>query len=184
MAGVHGGMVERRVRREIGSMRPVAGDVTSTTSTSAATPSAALHDSRQKQGVRKERTGQPEAEGWENGWGGDNEEEGSFSPEQLQALEAENSTLQQHFSDSLSQVRSAESSLLEISSLQQTLSVHLAAQSESISQLVADSLSTEVNVGEGNKELKRAAERGSTARWVFWASCGLCAVLVTWDLVI
>jgi len=48
---------------------------------------------------------------------------------------------------------------------------------------VQDSLSTTENVGGGNKQLKKAAERKSTARMVFWATAGLCVVLVGWDLV-
>ncbi len=46
-----------------------------------------------------------------------------------------------------------------------------------------DSLGTTENIGGGNQQLKRAAERKSTARMVFWATCGLCGFLVIWDLV-
>jgi len=46
-----------------------------------------------------------------------------------------------------------------------------------------DSLNTTENIGGGNTQLNRAAERKSTARMVFWATCGLCGFLVTWDLV-
>lgn len=46
-----------------------------------------------------------------------------------------------------------------------------------------DSLGTTENIGGGNQQLQRAAERKSTARMVFWATCGLCGFLVTWDLV-
>lgn len=77
----------------------------------------------------------------------------------------------------------AERSMLEISELQTTLVQNLDVQTANISQLVSDSLSTTENVGGGNKELKRATERKSTARTVFWASCGLCGFLVTWDLI-
>ena len=60
---------------------------------------------------------------------------------------------------------------------------NLAMQSESISQMEMDSLNTTENIGGGNKQLKKATERKSTARMVFWATCGLCGFLVTWDLV-
>ena len=73
--------------------------------------------------------------------------------------------------------------MLEISELQSTLVQNLDVQSANISQLVSDSMSTTENVGGGNKELKRATDRKSTARMVFWASCGLCGFLVTWDLI-
>lgn len=79
--------------------------------------------------------------------------------------------------------RHAEKSLLEISSLQQTLVTHLGTQEEYIGQLVTDAMSTESNVGQGNRELKRAAERRSSAQMVFWATVGLCTTLVLWDLV-
>lgn len=79
--------------------------------------------------------------------------------------------------------RNAEKSLLEISSLQETLVSHLATQEEHISQLVADVDTTHTNVGQGNRELKRATERRSTAQAVFWGTVGLCTWLVVWDLV-
>lgn len=73
---------------------------------------------------------------------------------------------------------------MEISELQTQLVQNLASQSEHIDQLVTDSLSTTDNVGGGNKELKKAAERKSTAKYVFYASCGLSFFLVVWDLLI
>lgn len=80
-------------------------------------------------------------------------------------------------------LRTAERSMLEISELQTQLVQNLDIQSANISQLVADSISTTENVGGGNKQLKKASERKSTARMVFWASCGLCGFLITWDLI-
>lgn len=79
--------------------------------------------------------------------------------------------------------RNAEKSLIEISSLQETLVSHLATQEEYISQLVSDVDTTQTNVGQGNRELKRATERRSTAQAVFWGTVGLCTWLVVWDLV-
>jgi syntaxin 18 len=74
--------------------------------------------------------------------------------------------------------------LVEISELQTQLVNNLATQSAHIEQLVADSISTEENVGGGNKELKRASERKSTAKYLFYGTCGFSAVLVLWDLLI
>ncbi len=74
--------------------------------------------------------------------------------------------------------------MLEISELQTTLGNNLATQSAQIDQLVADSLDTTENVGGGNKQLKIATERKSTAKYVFYASFGLSLFLVTWDLLI
>lgn len=72
--------------------------------------------------------------------------------------------------------------MVEISELQTTLASSLATQSAHIDQLVADSTNTAENVGGGNRELKRASERKSTAKYVFYVSCGLSLVLVVWDL--
>lgn len=49
---------------------------------------------------------------------------------------------------------------------------------------MADSLATADNVGGGNRELKKAAERRSTAQMTFYAACGLSAFLIVWDLFI
>ena len=73
--------------------------------------------------------------------------------------------------------------MYEISEMQNTLAQNLDIQSANIDQLAMDSIDTSENVGGGNKQLKRATERKSTARMVFYASCGLSAFLVIWDLV-
>ena len=74
--------------------------------------------------------------------------------------------------------------MVEISELQTQLVNNLATQSAHIDQLVADSHFTVENVGGGNKQLKRATERKSTAQYVFYASCGLSLFLVVYDLLI
>ncbi|KAL1885898.1 hypothetical protein Plec18167_001395 [Paecilomyces lecythidis] len=109
--------------------------------------------------------------------------ESQLSPEQLQLFEQENNTMLKHYEDTLSKVQNAEKSLLEISSLQQTLVTHLSTQEDYINQLVTDAQTTHANVGQGNKELKRATERRSTAQMVFWGTVGLCTYLVVWDLI-
>lgn len=72
----------------------------------------------------------------------------------------------------------------EISELQTQMAQQLETQAGQVDQLVADSLSTTENIGGGNKQLKQAAEKKSTARMVFWVSCGLSAFLIAWDLII
>ncbi|PGH27369.1 hypothetical protein AJ80_00847 [Polytolypa hystricis UAMH7299] len=109
--------------------------------------------------------------------------ESQLSPEQLQLFAQENDSLLKHYEDTLSKVQNAEKSLLEISSLQQTLVTHLGTQEDYINQLVTDALSTQTNVGRGNQELKRAAERRGTAQAVFWGTVCLCTWLVVWDAV-
>lgn len=108
----------------------------------------------------------------------------NMDSEQLQLLEKENQDLIKHYENKLDQMRGVEKSMLEISELQTTLSMNLATQSAQIDQLVQDSFSTTENVGTGNKELKKASERKSTARAVFWATCIGCGVAVIWDLLI
>lgn len=77
-----------------------------------------------------------------------------------------------------------EKSLLEISELQTTLATNLSVQAAHIDQLVEDSYLTTENVGSGNKELKRATERSSTARMIFYGTSAFCLTLVLWDLFI
>ena len=107
----------------------------------------------------------------------------SQSQSQLLSLEQENSALLSHYNQSLTQITTAERSLLEISELQSQLVSNLEIQGAQVEQLVSDGLMTRDNVGGGNKELKRASERRSVARGVFWATAGLCAGLVVWDLI-
>ncbi|KAF4219609.1 hypothetical protein CNMCM6805_005522 [Aspergillus fumigatiaffinis] len=109
--------------------------------------------------------------------------EAELSPEQLQLFAEENDLMLRQYEDALSKVQNAEKSLLEISSLQQTLVSHLSTQEEYIEQLVMDASTTTSNIGQGNKELKRATQRRSTAQAVFWGTVGLCTWLVVWDLI-
>ncbi|KAG4443192.1 hypothetical protein IFR05_001334 [Cadophora sp. M221] len=104
--------------------------------------------------------------------------------EQIQMFEQENQDMLNHYESTLDQVRVAEKSLIEISELQTQLVNNLATQSANIDQLVTNSFETAENVGGGNKQLKKATERKSTAKYVFYASCGLSFFLVVWDLVI
>ncbi|KAM5474348.1 syntaxin ufe1 [Microsporum audouinii] len=109
--------------------------------------------------------------------------ESQLSPEQLQLFAQENDGMLKYYEDTLGKVQNAEKSLLEISSLQQTLVAHLATQEDYINQLVRDADTTHANVGRGNKELKRASERRSEAQMVFWATVVLCAWLILWDAI-
>ena len=106
-----------------------------------------------------------------------------LSPEQLQLFEEENRGLFEHFNDQLAKVTQVEKSVMEISSLQQTLVGHLSVQGEMIGNLVTDQANTNENVRKGNRELKKASERGSTARMVFFATVGFCSFMVVWDLI-
>lgn len=113
----------------------------------------------------------------------DDQEQPQLSEEQLQQFAEENHELLKHYEDQLDQVRTAERSILEISELHSTLHANLTQQAEHIEQLVQDSYLTTENVGKGNKELKRASERQSTAQLVFYSTAAFCSFLVIWDLV-
>ncbi|PMB70501.1 Syntaxin-18 [Beauveria bassiana] len=108
----------------------------------------------------------------------------SLTEDQVQMFEEGNQDMMKHYESTLAKVQTAEKSLVEISELQSLLVNNLAIQSAHIEQLVTDSLSTAENVGGGNKELKKAAQRPSAARYTFFAASGLCAFLVLWDLII
>ncbi|SPO03220.1 related to syntaxin 18 [Cephalotrichum gorgonifer] len=118
------------------------------------------------------------------------EQHGSYAPdsnltqEQVQMFEKGNQDMMTHYQETLDKVRTAEQSLIEIAELQTVLANNLSVQSAHIDQLVADSENMVENVGSGNKELKRATKRPSTARYTFFAAGGLCMFLVLWDLVI
>ncbi len=110
-------------------------------------------------------------------------QEEELSPEQMQLFATENNALFEHLNDQLAKVTQAEKSVMEIGSLQQTLVGHLSVQGEMIGQLMDDASHTDENVRRGNKELKKASGRTSTARAVFWGTAGLCSFLVVWDLI-
>ncbi|KAJ4399822.1 hypothetical protein N0V91_009186 [Didymella pomorum] len=110
--------------------------------------------------------------------------EQQLDPEQLQLFAQENQDMLKQYEDQLDKVRAAEKSLLEVSELQSTLAGNLEIQSAHIEQLVEDSFNTTENVGSGNKELKRATERRSTAQMVFYGTSAFCTLLVLWDLFI
>lgn len=78
--------------------------------------------------------------------------------------------------------RATQKSIEEVAELQSALVANLGTQAESIEQLVQDSFNTTDNVGRGNKELKRATERVSTARLCFHGTVAFCAFLIVWDL--
>ncbi|CRK35059.1 hypothetical protein BN1708_016394, partial [Verticillium longisporum] len=107
-----------------------------------------------------------------------------LTEEQIQMFEKGNQDMLQHYNSTLDKVRTAEKSLIEISELQTLLVGNLATQSANIEQLVADLENMGDNVGGGNKQLKEATKRPSAARYTFFASAGLCAFLIVWDLII
>ena len=172
-------MVEKRLERERQKQMSVLYDPRnkSVRASTRIEPVATTPDGRPKRDMR----GHDEYKPWTDPSQGGNEQE--LSPEQLQLFEEENRGLFEHFNDQLAKVTQAEKSLMEIGSLQQTLVGHLNVQGEMIGNLVNDAANTDENVRRGNRELKKASERGSTARLVFFATAGFCSFLVVWDLI-
>ncbi|KAI8631943.1 hypothetical protein F5Y19DRAFT_380952 [Xylariaceae sp. FL1651] len=107
-----------------------------------------------------------------------------LTAEQIQMFERDNQDMLQHYESTLDQVRTAEKSLVEISELQTQLINTLTTQSAGIEQLVADSEMTAENVEGGNRQLTQATKKSSPAKYTFFATCGLCAFLIAWDLII
>ncbi|KAK4936696.1 syntaxin ufe1 [Elasticomyces elasticus] len=172
-------MVEKRLERERQKQMSVLYDPRnkSVRASTRIEPVTATPDRLPKRDMR----GHDEYKPWTDASQGGTEQE--LSPEQLQLFEEENRGLFEHFNDQLAKVTQAEKSLIEISSLQQTLVGHLSVQGEMIGNLVNDAAGTDENVRRGNRELKKASERGSTARLVFFATAGFCSFLVVWDLI-
>ncbi|CAK7239468.1 MAG: hypothetical protein STHCBS139747_000899 [Sporothrix thermara] len=104
-----------------------------------------------------------------------------LTAEQIQLFERGNQDMLKHYETTLDKVRAAEQSLIEISELQTMLVGNLEIQSAHVDQMIADSISTAENVDKGNRELKKALDRPSTARYTFYAASGLCLFVIVWD---
>lgn len=90
--------------------------------------------------------------------------EEQLSKEQVQMLEKENSVMLEELNNTLNQVKSAEKALLEISTLQNQLTSHLAAQTAQTDRLYADAIATTDKVEQGNIQLMTARERNKSSR--------------------
>ncbi|KAI1267033.1 hypothetical protein F5Y18DRAFT_425592 [Xylariaceae sp. FL1019] len=106
-----------------------------------------------------------------------------LTQEQLQIFAEENHAMLEQYESTLDQVRTAEQSLMEISELQTRLIGTLVTQQESIDVLVGDVELTAGNIEGGNKQLVQATKNPGPAKYVFFATCGLCSFLVIWDLI-
>lgn len=87
-----------------------------------------------------------------------------LTPFQIQQFEAEASALLASTNTDLASIRTAETSLLEISALQSQLAQHLMTQSELTDKLWEDAVNVTGKVAEGNVELKKARERNREGR--------------------
>ncbi|KAI5481405.1 SNARE protein syntaxin 18/UFE1 [Pseudohyphozyma bogoriensis] len=87
-----------------------------------------------------------------------------LTADQIQQFEAEESLLLQSTKDDLASLKLAESSLLEIASLQSQLAMHLSQQSELTDKLWEEAVAVTGKVEEGNVQLKKARERNRESR--------------------
>ncbi|ORY96318.1 hypothetical protein BCR43DRAFT_491486 [Syncephalastrum racemosum] len=105
-----------------------------------------------------------------------------LSDNQLQMLEHENATMIEELNSTLTQVRSAEQALLEISTLQTQLMSHLNAQTVQTDRLYADSVATRERVEQGNLQLIQTRERNrGTRKFMFIFLFGASLVLLFLD---
>ncbi|KAK8052505.1 hypothetical protein PG993_003890 [Apiospora rasikravindrae] len=190
------GMMEVRLHREMEKNRSVLAKATTSNMASLGVMPESPGKERRKQSQSLPPGQQPSHDAAQD-----------LSPEQVQMFEQENHDMLKHYESTLDQVRyvddlpttkfyflyhdanqipnrTAEKSLIEISELQTQLVNNLATQSAHIDQLVTDSFNTAENVGRGNTQLKKATQRPSMAKYMFYTTCGLCSFLVVWDLII
>ncbi|KAK4705750.1 syntaxin 18, partial [Phenoliferia sp. Uapishka_3] len=93
--------------------------------------------------------------------------EGMLSAAQIQQFEAEESVLLKSSQSDLASLKLAESSLLEIASLQSQLALHLSQQGELTDKLWEEAVGVTGKVEEGNVQLKKARERNRESRvWI------------------
>lgn len=105
----------------------------------------------------------------ESGWGVDEEDDdnplgSTLTADQIQQFEAEESALLKATQSDLESLKTAESSLLEIASLQSQLAMHLTQQAELTDKLWEEAITVSGEVDRGNKQLKKAKERGRDSR--------------------
>lgn len=89
-----------------------------------------------------------------------------LTQDQIQQFEAEESALLKATQTDLASLKQAESSLLEIASLQSQLAMHLTQQAELTDKLWEEAMGVTGKVDEGNTQLKKARERNRESRVV------------------
>ncbi len=87
-----------------------------------------------------------------------------LTDQQIQQYSSETSQMLESMSSTLDSALLAEQSLLEIASLQTSLITHLQTQTESINLLYDDAIGSVGEVERANVQLKKAKERGGSAR--------------------
>lgn len=108
-----------------------------------------------------------------------------LTPQQVQELETENTALFDELELTLNKAKAAEKSLMEISSLQSSLSAHLSTQNEHIQSLLNDSVQVQDDISKANKQLDSAKERNRRAsRIIVIVTLTLAFILFFYDALI
>lgn len=109
--------------------------------------------------------------------------ESQLSPQQLQALESENSALLENMESTLSSVLAAEKSLLEISSLQTELVKNLVQQTELTDRLYEEAVGSVGEMKKAGQQLTQAKKRGEEGRMfllIFLFGASLALLFLDW----
>lgn len=105
-----------------------------------------------------------------------------LTPQQITALESENSALMDELELSLNKAKAAEKSLMEISQLQSSLAAHLSTQHDHIQNLLNESAQVHEDILQANKQLDNAKARNRRAsKLIITASLILAFLLLFYD---
>ncbi|ANB15691.1 hypothetical protein AWJ20_3330 [Sugiyamaella lignohabitans] len=105
-----------------------------------------------------------------------------LSPQQVQLLEQENSSLLEELEVTHDKVKQAEQSMYEIAELQTSLATHLSSQNTKIQSLMDDAFKTSSDVSAANEQLASARSRNRRAsKIIIYSSVSLGLVLLFYD---
>ncbi|BFZ57923.1 hypothetical protein PYCC9005_004978 [Savitreella phatthalungensis] len=106
-----------------------------------------------------------------------------LSPQQLQALEQEQSSMMADLDSQLNQIRLTQQRLAEVGEMSSQLQQHLSEQAELTDRLLSDAHQTTDLVSGGNEQLEKARRSGNRfARWVVILLVTASIVLLLLDL--
>ncbi|ORX93734.1 hypothetical protein K493DRAFT_315841 [Basidiobolus meristosporus CBS 931.73] len=112
----------------------------------------------------------------------EDEFEPQLSAQEKMVLEMENEALVKDLESSLDEVKKVEQTLLEIATLQNTLSTHLAIQAKETERLQSEAIATTERIRDGNVMLAQARQRHSDLRkWILFFLIMVSGVLLFLD---
>ncbi|KAK9768211.1 hypothetical protein K7432_001347 [Basidiobolus ranarum] len=112
----------------------------------------------------------------------EDEFEPQLSAQEKMVLEMENEALIKDLESSLDEVKKVEKTLLEIATLQNTLSTHLSIQAKETERLQSEAIATTERIRDGNIMLAQARQRHSDLRkWILFFLIMVSGVLLFLD---